>query len=162
MKNESKIKWEETETELQEIKKWIDSGRNKFDSKTRYLISYAVIKASGTVEVVFKNIIYDFLSENVKEETAFYIEKMILDSSCNPNIGNMSNILQNISVDFKKKFDDKVKQSGKKDKINSLVQLRNDFAHGESITVSIETVITYFEAAKDIILILNEVVNTNI
>lgn len=162
MKNESKIKWEETETELQEIKKWIDSGRNKFDSKTRYLISYAVIKASGTVEVVFKNIIYDFLSENVKEETAFYIEKMILDSSCNPNVGNISNILQNISADFKKNFDDKVKQSGKKDKINSLVQLRNDFAHGESITVSIETVITYFEAAKDIILILNEVVNTNI
>lgn len=75
MKDEYKIKWEEAERELQEIKQWIDSGRNKFDSKTRYLISYAVIKASGTVEVVFKKIIYDFLSENVKEETAFYIEK---------------------------------------------------------------------------------------
>lgn len=54
MKDEYKIKWEEAERELQEIKQWIDSGRNKFDSKTRYLISYAVIKASGTVEVVFK------------------------------------------------------------------------------------------------------------
>ena len=47
MKDEYKIKWEEAERELQEIKQWIDSGRNKFDSKTRYLISYAVIKASG-------------------------------------------------------------------------------------------------------------------
>lgn len=46
MKDEYKIKWEEAERELQEIKQWIDSGRNKFDSKTRYLISYAVIKAS--------------------------------------------------------------------------------------------------------------------
>ena len=161
MKDEYKIKWEEAERELQEIKQWIDSGRNKFDSKTRYLISYAVIKASGTVEVVFKKIIYDFLSENVKEETAFYIEKMILDSSCNPNVGNMSNILQNISADLRRVFDDMVKQSGKKDKINSLVQLRNDFANGECITVSIETVITYFEAAKEIILILENIVNKN-
>ena len=45
MKDEYKIKWEEAERELQEIKQWIDSGRYKFDSKTRYLISYAVIKA---------------------------------------------------------------------------------------------------------------------
>lgn len=51
---------------------------------------------------------------------------MILDSSCNPNVGNMSNILQNISADLRRVFDDMVKQSGKKDKINSLVQLRND------------------------------------
>lgn len=34
MKDEYKIKWEEAERELQEIKQWIDSGRNKFDSKT--------------------------------------------------------------------------------------------------------------------------------
>lgn len=159
MKNECKMKLEETEKELEEIEQWINSDRNKFESKTRYLISYAVIKASGTVEVVFKNIIYDFLSENVKEETAYYIEKMILDSSCNPNVGNMSKILQNISPAFKKQFDEKVKRSEMKDKINSLVQLRNDFAHGKSLTVSIETVITYFESAKNIILILDEVVN---
>ena len=44
----------DTRGELDSIRKWINDG-NQFDSKTRYLISYAVVKASGTVEVIFKN-----------------------------------------------------------------------------------------------------------
>lgn len=148
-----------TSHELKEIRKWINADKNKFDSKTRYLISYSVIKASGTIEVVFKKIIYDYLSAGAGEKTAAYIEKMILDSSCNPNTGNMSNMLQNVSADWKKLFDDQEKLSGKKDKINSLVQLRNDFAHGDNINVSIDTVITYYDAAIDILKILNNVVS---
>lgn len=148
----------DADQELKEIRNWINSGRNMFDSKTRYLISYSVIKASGAIEVVFKKIIFDFLVEGSKEETNTYLEKMILDSSCNPNTGNMSNMLQSISAEWKTQFDIRVKDSGKKDKINSLVQLRNDFAHGDSISVSIDTVITYFDAAKDILCILDDVV----
>lgn len=159
MRDDYKNLLDATSHELKEICKWINADKNKFDSKTRYLISYSVIKASGTIEVVFKKIIYDYLSTGVGEKTAAYIEKMILDSSCNPNTGNMSNMLQNVSADWKKLFDDQVKLSGKKDKINSLVQLRNDFAHGDNINVSIDTVITYYDAAIDILKILNNVVS---
>lgn len=148
-----------TDRELQEIRKWINVDKNRFDTKTKYLIAYSVIKASGSIEVVFKQIIYDYLTREAGEKTATYIEKMILDSSCNPNTGNMSNLLQNISSEWKEQFDALVKESGKKSKINSLVQLRNDFAHGDNITVSIDTVISYFDAAKDILNILDTVVN---
>lgn len=117
-----------TDRELQEIRKWINADKNRFDTKTKYLIAYSVIKASGSIEVVFKQIIYDYLTREAGEKTATYIEKMILDSSCNPNTGNMSNLLQNISSEWKEQFDALVKESGKKSKINSLVQLRNDFA----------------------------------
>ena len=51
---------EDTRAELDSIRKWINAG-NQFDSKTRYLISYAVVKASGAVEVIFKNMIYNYL-----------------------------------------------------------------------------------------------------
>ena len=148
-----------TDRELQEIRKWINADKNRFDTKTKYLIAYSVIKASGSIEVVFKQIIYDYLTREAGEKTATYIEKMILDSSCNPNTGNMSNLLQNISSEWKEQFDALVKESGKKSKINSLVQLRNDFAHGDNITVSIDTVFSYFDAAKDILNILDTVVN---
>lgn len=148
-----------TDRELQEIRKWINADKNRFDTKTKYLIAYSVIKASGSIEVVFKQIVYDYLTREAGEKTATYIEKMILDSSCNPNTGNMSNLLQNISSEWKEQFDALVKESGKKSKINSLVQLRNDFAHGDNITVSIDTVISYFDAAKDILNILDTVVN---
>lgn len=147
-----------TDRELQEIRKWINADKNRFDSKTKFLVSYGVIKASGSIEVVFKQIIYDYLTMGVGSKTATYIEKMILDSSCNPNAGNMSNMLQNISSEWKKQFDEQVKESGKKAEINSLVQLRNDFAHGDNITVSIDTVIGYFDAAKEILNILDSVV----
>lgn len=140
---------EDTRAELDSIRKWINAG-NQFDSKTRYLISYAVVKASGAVEVIFKNMIYNYLSVGANE-------KAIIDSSCNPNTGNMSNMLQNISSEWKTLFDQQVKQSGEKDKLNSLVQLRNDFAHGDSISVSIDTVIKYFDSAVKILNILDNV-----
>ena len=146
----------DTRGELDSIHKWINDG-NQFDSKTRYLISYAVVKASGTVEVIFKNMIYNFLIVGANEKAKGYLEKAIIDSSCNPNTGNMSNILQNISSELKALFDQQVKESGEKDKLNSLVQLRNDFAHGASISVSIDTVIKYFDSAVNILEILDNV-----
>ena len=80
---------EDTKEELKSICKWINSG-NQFDSKTRFLVSYAVIKTSGTVEVIFKNMIYSFLANGANDKTKSYLEKAIIDSSCNPNTGNMS------------------------------------------------------------------------
>lgn len=146
----------DTQEELKSIRKWINAG-NQFDSKTRYLVAYSVIKASGTVEVIFKNIIYNYLIIGANEKTKGYLEKAIIDSSCNPNTGNMSNMLQNISSEWKTSFDQQVKQSGEKDKLNSLVQLRNDFAHGDSISVSIDTVINYFDSGVIILNILDSV-----
>ena len=147
---------EDTKGELNSIREWIND-QNQFDSKTRYLISYAVVKASGTVEVIFKNIIYNYLIIGANEKTKWYLEKVIIDSSCNPGTGNMSSMLQNISSEWKTLFDEQVKQSGEKDKLNSLVQLRNDFAHGDSISVSIDTVIRYFDSAVKILNILDNI-----
>lgn len=152
------VKIDDTREELKSIRSWINNG-NQFDSKTRYLVSYAVIKACGTVEVIFKTLIYDYLCENANEGAKNYFEKAILESSCNPSTGNMGNILQNISGHWKKTFDKRVKESGEKDKLNSLVQLRNDFAHGDSIGVSVDTVINYFESAIKILIILDEVIS---
>ena len=98
---------DDTERELKEIRKWINKDRNKFDSKTRYLISYSVIKASGTIEVVFKHLIFDYLVVGAKEETKTYLENMIVESSCNPKTGNMSNMLQSISAERKHGYDEK-------------------------------------------------------
>lgn len=39
----------DTRGELDNIRKWINAG-NQFDSKTRYLISYAVIKARACLK----------------------------------------------------------------------------------------------------------------
>lgn len=80
----------DTMDELESIRKWINKG-NQFDSKSRYLISYAVVKSSGTVEVIYKRLVFDLLIKGASIETKTYLEKMIIDSSSNPNTGNMVN-----------------------------------------------------------------------
>lgn len=162
MKDEYKQKLDDVLSELEIIREWINKDRNKFDVKTKYLISYAVVKASGSIETVFKQIIFDFLVFNARQETSKYLEKMILDSSSNPKTGNMSNMLQNISSEKRNIFDQKVKESDKKDKLNSLVQLRNDFAHGGNINISIDTIITYYDAGRSILDILDDTINENV
>lgn len=156
MRDEYRQQLDDAMQELKSIREWINKDKNKFDIKTKYLVSYAVVKASGSIEVVFKKMVFDFLSFNVRSETSQYLEKMILDSSCNPNTGNM---LQNISTEKRNIFDQRVKESEKKDKLNSLVQLRNDFAHGDNINISIDTVVAYFDAGNSILGILDEVIN---
>lgn len=158
MRDEYIQQLDDARQELESIREWINKDRNKFDINTKYLVSYAVVKASGSIEVVFKKIVFDFLSQNVREETGQYLEKMILDSSCNPNTGNMSNMLQNISGLKRNIFDQQVKESEKKDKLNSLVQLRNDFAHGDNVNISINTVITYYDAGISILNILDNII----
>lgn len=158
MRDEYIQQLDDARQELESIREWINKDRNKFDIKTKYLVSYAVVKASGSIEVVFKKIVFDFLSQNVREETGQYLEKMILDSSCNPNTGNMSNMLQNISGLKRNIFDQQVKESEKKDKLNSLVQLRNDFAHGDNVNILINTVITYYDAGISILNILDNII----
>ena len=49
MKYEYKQKLDDVLSELEINREWINKDRNKFDVKTKYIISYAVVKASGTI-----------------------------------------------------------------------------------------------------------------
>lgn len=135
--------------ELENIRQWINS--NPFHSNVRYLVSYAVVKASGTIEIVLKSMVYDYLAEGAKVPTQAYLTKMIVDSSCNPNTGNILRMLEQIDAAKKTSFEDIVKGSAQKGDLNSLVNLRNDIAHGRVISVTIGTVINYFESGRYIL-----------
>lgn len=139
--------------ELRQIKEWID--KNKFDTNVRFLTFYSVIKSCSTIEVVFKKIIFNYLSQNTDNKTNNelnkYLEKMIIDSSINPSTKNIEKMLYKFNRDKKKKFNTDVKNSKEKSHLDSLVQLRNDFAHGKNISVGINAVIEYFNSSKIVI-----------
>ncbi|MPM24273.1 hypothetical protein SDC9_70754 [bioreactor metagenome] len=147
----------ETEDELNRIKTWVN--KNARDAEASYLINYSVIKSSGTIEVVFKSILVDYLSNEALPETSYYLEKTIIESSINPKTGNICKLLEKINPDWKNQFSVAVNGSGKKSDLNSLVQLRNGFAHGERISVTITTVINYYKSACEIMNILDNVIN---
>lgn len=156
MKQEYQRKIDDCTVELAGIKSWIDS--HQMDTNVRYLVSYAVVKTSGTIELVFKQMLYDFLAVNAISETQHYLSTMIIDSSCNPNTGNISRFVSQADGHRSTAFD--VAVSGvpqHKSNLNSLVSLRNDLAHGRTNSPSINTVKTYFESGVEIIKILDRI-----
>lgn len=150
MKEELKNILDDVETELLNIQTWIN--RNKMDSNVRYLNYYSVIRASGTIEQVMKSMIYEKLIENASEETKKYLEINILESSANPSIGVISNYLQSLNKNWKQDFDNYLQANNdKKSDLNSLVKLRNTFAHGNSFSIGIDTVIMYYRSGRSIL-----------
>lgn len=110
-----------------------------------YLISYAVIRACGIIESCVKNIFFDYMSNGANAETINYLEKQIIESSWNPSCGSIQKMLDIINSSWSGNFQAAVCNTKEKGDLTSLVNLRNDFAHGQQITASISNIIDYFD-----------------
>jgi len=142
-------------TELSNISNFI--SLNPFDTMVRYLVSYAVIKCCGTIEIVYKDIIYNHLTKNANAEAISYFSKNIKESSSNPSTNKISNLLIQLNTDWKNNFESQI-DSIDKGYLNSLVNLRNDLSHGRSITSTIDNVINYFDGGCKILNVLDSIV----
>lgn len=146
----------DTEEQLEVIKKWI--SKNSFHVNVKFLVSYAIIKSSGTIETIYKQIVFNHLVKNANDEAIKFLDRNILESSSNPSTGQIEKMLESVNGKWAEEFKQRVKDGNIKSDLNSLVQLRNDFAHGKDVIASIETVMTYFRSAKQIMKILDEIV----
>lgn len=151
---------DDCKTELQTIKARID--KDQFDSMVKFLQRYAIVKACGTIETVVKSLISDYVEQGAKVETQHYIENKVRDSSTNPKTSLISSVLGDFSPDWKNQFEIEMKaHNQEKQSLNSLVQLRNDFAHGKSPNTSINTIINYYADARTIVSIVDQIINSN-
>lgn len=146
MNEDEKRILDDCDLEIKNIKTWIDN--NKFDSNVKFLVAYAVVKASGSIEIVFKSMINTFLSQSCINETKVFLTKNIIDNSANPTPGNIEKHLEQFDSRRKARFSDLLKDSQDKGNLKSLVSLRNDIAHGRTITSTINVVESYFESGK--------------
>lgn len=135
--------------EIRKIEKWVNA--NPLDSNVKFLVAYAVVKSSGTIEIVFKRMITSFLANGSKRETQIYLEKNIIDSSANPSTGKIASFIDQFDSVRNDAFNSSLKNTQEKTDLNSLVQLRNDIAHGRNISISIQTVKRYFESGVSIL-----------
>lgn len=146
MNGKYKSKIDDCSNELKKIKKWID--QNKLDSNVKYLVNYAVIKCCGTIENIYKDMIFDYLANGANIETINYLTRNIINSSSNPSTKKIKNMLQSINKNWASDFDKRIKGKNEMRQLNSLVDLRNTFSHGGSITSSIDEVILFFLAGE--------------
>lgn len=146
---------DDCKNELERIKNWIQE--NTTHTNVKYLVSYAIVKSSGSIEIVFKSMIHDFLSTNCISETNKFLEKHIIDSSANPTTGVMESFLEKFDGSRKERFNTLIKGTQQKGELRSLVNLRNAIAHGSDVNTSINEVEKYFNSGRFILDKLEEV-----
>lgn len=122
---------------------------------TPYLTKYAVIRACGAIEVSFKSLIADFCNRRSKKQVKRFIEMRIKKGPANPSQQNIMNILHQFDEDWKKTFKLNLKADPQRqqllDSLQSLVDARNEFAHGGSPTLTIADVLQHFDHARKIV-----------
>lgn len=138
-------------TELEHVRTSINS-LGMTSTITPYLTNYALIKACGTIEVSFKSLLADFCNKRSKKQIKRFIDKRIVNGSANPSYGNLLKFLDQFDEDWKKNFKTNLDADASKSQIHnslqSLVDARNEFAHGGSPTITISDVITHYEFSR--------------
>jgi len=160
MKKELKALIIDCDNEIGRIKVIIDG--EPFGLTTPYLTKYALIKACGTTERVFKSTIANYFNRSKLPQVQKFINKNVRESSCNPTYDRVVNMLAEYDEMWKQNFKVSIKNHSDYKKViqslDSLVSARNSFAHGGNPTITIGNIVTYFKDTIDFLYILDRTV----
>lgn len=149
------------QTELINIQSIIN-GLGLTSNITPYLTKYSVIRACGSIESSFKTVIADYCEYRSKTQVKRFISKRIREGSANPSFDMICKFLNefdsNWKVNFKTKLNAEPNTQNLKNSLQSLVDARNDFAHGGNPSASISDVLDYFSNSRRIIELMDDVI----
>jgi len=148
-------------SELQVIKSFL-IGLGRESNPYEYMNRYAVIRASGTIETGFKTIIADRVDEGSHAQVRAFIKRKIRDSSANPKLGVIENMLSEFDDRWRTRFDELMAfedKLGVQSSLKKLVDARNSFAHGGSTNLELDETIKCFEHGVLVLEILDRIVN---
>lgn len=141
----------------------IVNGLGQSSNVVPYLNRYGIIKACGSIEQAYKTIIADYCNYRSKQQIKNYINKTIRDGSSNPSYDNICSTLKrfdrNWHITFKADVNGHIDKVTIKTSLQSLVDARNEFAHGGNPNVSLNDVYLYFQQSRELIEILDNVVS---
>lgn len=148
------------QSEMDQIKLAIDK-LGPTNPTVAYLSKYALIRACSTIELSFKTIIVDYCSYRSKKQVKNYIKKL-LENSHNPTYERICKILNSFddtwNYDFKRSVNLHVNKDNILLSLKSLVDARNDFAHGGNPTITIIDILNYYRDSRIIISILDNLI----
>lgn len=130
---------------------------------TPYLTKYAIVRACGTIEQSFKTVVADHCANKSKAQVKRFLAVRVRDSSMNPSWENMCRLLRDFdeiwNADFKSVVNADSDCAQIKLSLSSLVEARNNFAHGGNPSSTIGDVRVYFDHAKRIIQYMDSIVS---
>lgn len=127
-----------------------------------YLTKYAIIRACGTIEIAYKTLIADYCCRRSKSEVKNYINKFIRESSSNPSYDNILRTLSHFNSIWVNELSSAIDVHPRTPllctSLQSLVDARNDFAHGGNPSTSINNILINFEDSCMIIDLLDQII----
>lgn len=158
--------------ELQEILDRCSEEMNDIESRIQclpptdrgksYLTQYALIKASGTAEYVYRSIVADHFSHLANSRIDTFLDSTIRQGSMSATYDNMCKLLAKFDQKWSENFKTMVQSRSDNKKLidasKSLVNNRHLFAHGKSPTATFLEIRQYFDGVKELIKILDTVV----
>ncbi len=127
-----------------------------------YLNKYSVIRACGTIEISFKTVIADYCSKRSKPQVKTFLNKKVRENSANPTYDKIIQILNDFDNNWVNNFKTQLQALPNyqiiQSSIQSLVDARNDFAHGGNPTVTFTDIKSYFSEAKVLIATLDSII----
>lgn len=143
-----------------EIALLIKNAKNITDDEIKsHLAKYVCIRISGYLENTIKLLIEKYHDKSCAKPTQNFIE-FSFEKVTNLDKEKMSKILKSFSSDWEENFtslmNDKYFSS-----LDSIIHLRNNIAHGKSMSVAgltIERINEHYENLKEIVKILNQVI----
>lgn len=161
MKAELKEILTECSRQLTDIESKI-SETEPFDKTRAYLTQYALIKACGTLEYVFRSIVADFFDKSNLTQIQTYLDKTVRSGSMSAKYENMLDLLGKFDKGWRDNFKNAVngRDDGQRliESAKSLVTNRHLFAHGKSPTATFNDIHQYYHDALNLIYELDKVV----
>lgn len=135
---------------------------NAFDKSRSYLTNYALIRAAGTAESVYRSIVADYFSRHGDARIDRFLDSAIRRGASSVTYKNMKALLKKFDEQWSQDFEDHVKSRSDHEQLvgssNSLVSNRHAFAHGQSLSTSFSDVKKYYLDVVKLIKILDKVV----
>lgn len=161
MKSELQELIDECTAEINDIETRI-ATMSALDKEVRYLTHYALIKASGTAEFVYRSIVADYFSALSDSRIDTYLDASVRKSSMSIKCDMMCKLLGKFDDQWQKNFRKAVGDHENGQKIiaasNSLATNRHDFAHGKTPTATFNDIKNYYFDVLELIKIFDSVV----
>lgn len=133
-------------SELDDIRSRMQNLR--LDKARDYFTKYALIKASGTIEFVFRSIVADYFESLNSSQINYYLENTVRKGSLSASYDNMANLLKKFDNNWSRCFKQNVQRRDDyqrlRDSSKSLVDNRHLFAHGRQPTATFEDIYGYY------------------
>lgn len=132
------------------------------DKSRYYLTQYALIRACGTIEFVYRSIVADFFDASPLTQIHTYLEKTVRTGSMSATYQNMQNLLGKFDDTWKSNFKQAVQQHPQCNQLTSsaksLVENRHAFAHGRPPTATFTDIQNYYNDALVLINLFDSIV----